>query len=513
MCAADDFPKGDIPGIQPWEQRSGPGAGGGWSPLDLAPNEPEPAPHNRVCQTIETNDLADLVDRQTGLARYPLLDRQIVPDGDQQQTVSDNREAWQLFLQEKLYDTRRVTLKHFHLFEWFPLAPGRFHTTEAFHNRQEAAQFMVTTPQGYKYFDPYGKAGMIRGGIGAVRLRPRLVSGEPQYFMTASSNGVCHEGFPVLVPRRFYGPLKARMLQGGAVPVTLSGEMRYLSGDVPTFFNLVREIPVLYLHVDRLEILPAPRPDVQQFQVSAAVSFAGKFEGQEGMYATFATFDPARPDNLQGAIKWLEDFYVTGQYQGVIVTDFDEVQARFPGAVFGLPELMAGKMDAGRVGEFLKAHGFSEASGQKFFLVYKEINTMGGAYIEGSVNTGGGDFVAGDKNVNVNIGGNVIDSNLVIGDNNTLIRAAEIFAPVYRAIEGSGRPAQEQADLKTELKEIETAIGGRAPVDESWLAGKLRILKRMAPDIAEVALAALAGPAAAGSAILKKVAEQLKAGA
>jgi hypothetical protein len=93
----------------------------------------------------------------------------------------------------------------------------------------------------------------------------------------------------------------------------------------------------------------------------------------------------------------LGKFYVTEQYKGVVVTDFDEVQPRFEGAIFGLPELMAGKLDSSQVKEFLKKYGFGKNAGQKFYVVYKQINTGGGAYIEGDVNIRGGDFVGRDK--------------------------------------------------------------------------------------------------------------------
>ena len=197
-----------------------------------------------------------------------------------------------IFLEEELYDTRRVKLEHFHLFEWFPLTPGRFHTAEAQEMRHRAYDAMFQTEDGRSYFTPHGKASMLRGGIGAVRFHPRMVADEPHYFMSASSNGVCHEGFPVLIPRRFYGPLKRRLLKEGAVPVNLGGEMRYLQMDNPTFLGGNREIPQLYLHVDQVEVLPQPRSEVKGYTVSAAISFIGEFEQLEGIYTTYATFNP-----------------------------------------------------------------------------------------------------------------------------------------------------------------------------------------------------------------------------
>ena len=144
----------------------------------------------------------------------------------------------------------------------------------------------------------------------------------------------------------------------------------------------------------------------------------------------------------------------------------------------------------------------------------KKVNTGGGTYISGGVNTGGGDFVGRDRNTSISIGGNVSGSNIVVGNHNTVTNntsTQNVFAPVYHAIEQAPISAQEKDDLKAEYKEIETAVTQGQPVDESWLARRLRNLKRMAPAIAEVALAAMAGPGAAVAAIAKQVAERVKA--
>jgi hypothetical protein len=147
-----------------------------------------------------------------------------------------------------------------------------------------------------------------------------------------------------------------------------------------------------------------------------------------------------------------------------------------------------------------------------------KINTEGGAYVAGNVNTGGGDFVGHDKKASgdgrsVVIGGNITGSTIVVGDHNTVTNTNihHVFAPVYHAIEQSALLPQGKDDLKAEVKEIEAEVVKGELVDESFLARRLRNLKRMAPQIAEVAFAALAGPGAAVAAIVKKVAEKVKA--
>ena len=136
------------------------------------------------------------------------------------------------------------------------------------------------------------------------------------------------------------------------------------------------------------------------------------------------------------------------------------------------------------------------------------------------VETGGGDFVERDKNApgneaNIRIGGSVSGSNIVVGNNNTVTNRTSTqntFAPVYHAIEKSERSPQEKEDLKADIQEIEERVANGDSVDETWLSRRLRNLKKFAPDIAEVALSALAGPGAAVATIVTQISERIKAG-
>lgn len=341
-----------------------------------------------------------IVNDITRLVRYP-LGNLFKPSRKENAAIAvENEEIWRLFQDEKIYDTAHVTLDHFHLFEWFPMAPGRFHTPEGENYRYKAKNFLRQKSKDNFFYDPYGKSMMFRGGIGAVRLRPQMVGTMPYYFMSASSNGVCHEGFPVLIPRDYYAKVKPIMDQLGAAPVRISGEMRYLYQPPPAFFDGPSDLPSLYLYVDKLVVLPKPRDQVSKFEVSAGISFWGEFKGKEGIYATYATFNPANPDSLERAVNWMEQYYVTQQYKGIVITDFDEVRPRFPGAVFGLPELMTGNLNQERAVRFLAEHGFGGA-GKNFYMFYNDNRQIynQGAYIEGNVDTGGGDFIGRDQSV------------------------------------------------------------------------------------------------------------------
>lgn len=337
--------------FMPWEQRLGPGMGGSAGPSGGI-EEGDSADIDRYLEEVDRG-FTSVLDDQAALGAYPSPTDHITPTGDLSYHAVDNVDLWHRFQEEALYDTRRVTLEHFHLFEWFPRAPGKYHTPEARRHRRLAFESMERGPDGRTYFSPLGKAQLVtNGGVGAVRLRPRQMpnaSGalEMHYFMTASSNGVCHQGFPILVPRRFYGLLKPRFLSDGVAPVTLSGEMRYIPDDVATLFSASRDIPRLYLVVDELEILPQPRSAVTAYLVSVAVSFVGNFQGRPGIYLAFGSFDPAQPNGLDEIVRWLET-YVVDWHAGAVLTDFDETRphfANFPQAAFSLTAVMQGQLD------------------------------------------------------------------------------------------------------------------------------------------------------------------------
>lgn len=126
----------------------------------------------------------------------------------------------------------------------------------------------------------------------------------------------------------------------------------------------------------------------------------------------------------------------------------------------------------------------------------ESVNTGGGTYIRGNVHTGGGDFVGRDKIVNAQT--NITQS----------------FTHIYTQIEQHPTlPTQEKADLKADVKELETELQKGDQADATFLERRLRNIQRMAPDIWEVILATLANPAAGFGVIAAKVAAKMKAAA
>jgi len=151
----------------------------------------------------------------------------------------------------------------------------------------------------------------------------------------------------------------------------------------------------------------------------------------------------------------------------------------------------------------------------------QNIDTNGGAYIGGNVDTGGGDFVERDKIVNsynrsVSIGGNVSNSNIVTGDHNVVGSMVnlheEYIQQIYEAIDAHPDADElDKEDMKGIVEEIQKEDQKGTEADKTFIARNLRTLKRMAPDILEVALAAITNPLAGFGVVARKVAEKMKA--
>lgn len=112
------------------------------------------------------------------------------------------------------------------------------------------------------------------------------------------------------------------------------------------------------------------------------------------------------------------------------------------------------------------------------------------------------------------IGGNVERSNIVMGDNNIVtnqnIELGSYFEIIQQAVEKneSLAPADKE-DVKAELQEIKTALEEPKP-DESFLARRFRNIKRMSPDILDVALKTLQNPVTGVAEVVRKISKKIE---
>lgn len=116
-------------------------------------------------------------------------------------------------------------------------------------------------------------------------------------------------------------------------------------------------------------------------------------------------------------------------------------------------------------------------------------------------------------NGSIVIGGNVQGSNIVSGNNNIIsnqtINITPLFETIYHAVDKQAylKPAEKE-DVKAELQEIQTALEAPKP-DETFLARRFRNIKRMAPDIVEVAFETLKNPLGGVAEVIKRIATKM----
>lgn len=111
------------------------------------------------------------------------------------------------------------------------------------------------------------------------------------------------------------------------------------------------------------------------------------------------------------------------------------------------------------------------------------------------------------------IGGNVQGSNIVVGDHNTVsnqvVNIAPLFQSIYHYVDTHPKlQAGKKRDATEELKEIETALEEPKP-DENFITRRFRNIKRMAPDIVEVAFETLKNPLGGVAEVIKRVAKKM----
>ncbi|MBI3168628.1 MAG: hypothetical protein HYZ22_09130 [Chloroflexi bacterium] len=118
---------------------------------------------------------------------------------------------------------------------------------------------------------------------------------------------------------------------------------------------------------------------------------------------------------------------------------------------------------------------------------------------------------AGDNSVV--IGGSVQGSNIVIGNKNTVsnssVNIAPLFDEIYKKLDvKKDLKPQEKEDVYADLKEVQKELEKPEP-NETFLARRFRNIKRMAPDIADIALETLKNPISGVVEVIKKVTKKM----
>ena len=90
-----------------------------------------------------------------------------------------------------------------------------------------------------------------------------------------------------------------------------------------------------------------------------------------------------------------------------------------------------------------------------------------------------------------------------------------LFGQIYKVVDSLANIAPlTKEDLKADLKQIQSAVSDavqkKQKLDECFLAGRLRNIARMSPDILDVIASTLANPLAGFGIVLKKITDKAK---
>lgn len=330
---------------------------------------------------------------------------------------TNNEDFWKHISANKAFIDQNVILSNFYLTEWLPMSPGLFYTENAILNRTRAQKYLVRARSSQRerfdwsisnvaYFgerpdgneqirelDPQGKESMVLGGIGALRLLPKkFFDGERMFILGASSNGVCHEGLPVLLSSDLYNSCISEIKENCGLRCTLVGKLVILpTEDLPVRYD--RNIAKYCLWIE--DIRKEDECYEDEITVSVAITFSKNPLRINEKLWSFITFTPDRTDrHLIYSVEWLHDY--AKRYSGVkdpfVLYDFDEFRQHFDKTEFSLKDVANGNID------------FAQLAKYEDLLNIKIVNIMGDNF--------------------ENISGTVINRSIV---NNSLNKASEIL--------------------------------------------------------------------------------------
>ena len=462
--------------------------------------------------SLYQEDVKGLINTQVAAANYvvsPLPQGRALPD----EAYASNEDVWKAVLppSPRLHANLTLTLSEFFLFEWFPRSPGLFHTAEGAQARRDAEQFSrrvsvsdllpahklfrgraADQNQGFlEIFEPYGKISMLKGGIGCIRLRSKQVDAGEVWFMSASSSGIAHEGFPIALPDPLYQQHIDAIQNVGALRCRLHGKLQFLPEPLVELYRGYRGVPQLYLLVDDLEPL-GTRKGSSELLVTAGIGFLSSYEGQEKMYASYATFDPSKPNAVGDTAQWLEETYVQSLYEGVVATDFDEHMLRFANATFSLHGLMRNELNRNAVQAFVNKFYLQGADAERLFAGLDHIQTLHIERIEKMEQQGGVNI----HGTNISVGGDVVGHDKIVTSTISTEQIDNIFLPVVQAVQAA--PPNKQPEAQAKVSELKKEVAKGKHANDSVIAKLVDGIVGLVPSAVSAVVSAFATPILGG---------------
>lgn len=253
-----------------------------------------------------------------------------------------NEEFWQLILQgNRPIHSRQVKLIGFKMADWFPRAPGVYHTREGMEYRWRAERF-VREEEGHRFYEPEGKGLMLDGGIGTIKFKPISIDGNELWLCTATTDGYCHSGIPLAVPAELMNSFNSKLT------FTLSGQVKFLPDFLETRFRHVTRVPQIYVLVDEVS---EGETNEDPTYITPMIFWGKKDDPDKRGFTTFVTCRPHPAEEIDRGANWLENY--AQRYNGEVLTNFDQQRPTFRYVPFSLDNVLSASVDTTLLNNFI----------------------------------------------------------------------------------------------------------------------------------------------------------------
>lgn len=268
------------------------------------------------------------------------------------QKYTDNKQFWQDTFLGYNHLGKRIKLSGFHSMEWVPNTPGLYFSNRAVESRKKAQRYWKSRNQEYI---PLGKSMMILGGIGCVRVSGIETDHGYKYLICATSNGIAHQGIPILLNQNLYEKVISSIKYRGYDSVDIEGTIQILPKD-KSIIRYEFNIPKFCIVANKIKRVSSKSRSKVNPWVTINLCFSKSSSDKLTKNWTFCSFIPNRnEDNLRSATDWMLDYIsrYTDNSKPSILSNFDEHKNHFDNSVeFPINNLKNGNFDI----ELLKSY-------------------------------------------------------------------------------------------------------------------------------------------------------------
>jgi hypothetical protein len=253
-----------------------------------------------------------------------------------------------------------VGLKKFRVSDWFPRAPGVYWSRDG----ERARNYVFTTDPHHDealgdYYAPASKLQLIeQGGIGTIRLTPKVIDGEPCQLAVAMVGSQCAGGVPLAIPKHL---LRSSDFTWGDT-VDIEGEVRLLKDvgldDAAAYVHHAAPI-IVFVH--QIEAVAKREKRNEPMIITPVVLFStevrdgpARRRAQESYSYSFVHCTPSSSIELDDAADWMTRY--AAKHKGRVITNFDEMYPTLADAPLSYQRLVRGEYDATYI-ETLHVHG------------------------------------------------------------------------------------------------------------------------------------------------------------